>query len=313
MSNYERQHAAVEGTLSIGDLAEQTGVSTATLRVWESRHGFPVPHRRESGHRRYDQDHVDAVRDVVRRRDEGVRLDVAIEQALSARTGSTHTRVLAAVDPIARSAPGSPSVYARLRHTHPELVTQRLTKSTLLALSWAIEDEFAARSHKAHLFGGFQRERNFQAALARWSDLSRTMASTHVFADFDPMASVDRTDAPHVVPVPLPPDHPMGREWAVVCDHDQLPVALTAWELPGQAEVRDRDRVFESVWTVERDAVREAARVCAHNAADLGAESAVAVAAELDGPTTVGSPDLGQVTSLFNRVVAYVDARPPRL
>ena len=31
--------------LTIGDLADRTGVPPATLRSWEARHGFPVPVR----------------------------------------------------------------------------------------------------------------------------------------------------------------------------------------------------------------------------------------------------------------------------
>jgi DNA-binding transcriptional MerR regulator len=281
--------------LSIGDLAERTGVSTATLRVWESRHGFPVPHRRASGHRRYDDQHVALVRDVQRRRDNGVRLDVAIAQVVAERAGR----------PAPKGAPGAPSVYAHLRRTYPALAPQRLTKGTLLALSWAIEDEFASRAQRGHLFGAFQRAPHFESAEARWSDLARTMASTLVFADFAPgTGGAPKPGEP--VRVPLPADHPMGREWAVVVDSDDLSVALTAWEIPGQTGVRDRDRIFESIWTVEREAVREAARVCAQVAVDLDIEEARDVATQMTEPLGPARIDLGQVTSLFNRVVAYV-------
>lgn len=291
--------ADAEGSLSIGDLADRTGVSAATLRVWESRHDFPVPHRRASGHRRYDQEHVETVLDVVRRRADGVRLDVAIEQATTARASGSPR------------APGAPSVYARLRHTHPGLSAQRLTKRTLLSLSWAIEDEFASRAHQAHLFGAFQRSHHFHAAEARWDDLARTMSSTFVFADFTAAQARAATEAKGAtgvpVPVALPDPHPMRREWAVVCDSDELPVALTAWEVPGQAGVRDGDRVFESVWTVERDAVRAAARVCADVADESGAPGAAGAVQALAAPLPTKPPDLSQVTALFNRVVAYVD------
>ncbi len=59
--------ATPQATLSIGDLAERTGVKPATLRMWESRHGFPRAERRESGHRRYSEIDVDLVRQIVRR------------------------------------------------------------------------------------------------------------------------------------------------------------------------------------------------------------------------------------------------------
>jgi methylmalonyl-CoA mutase cobalamin-binding subunit len=44
--------------LSIGDVAEETGVSVDTIRVWERRYGRPEPVRLPSGHRRYTKEHV---------------------------------------------------------------------------------------------------------------------------------------------------------------------------------------------------------------------------------------------------------------
>lgn len=42
-----------EELVSIGELAEETGLTPEVLRVWERRYGFPVPVRLPSGHRRY--------------------------------------------------------------------------------------------------------------------------------------------------------------------------------------------------------------------------------------------------------------------
>lgn len=44
--------------LSIGGLAEATGVPSETIRIWERRYGQPQPIRLPSGHRRYDESHV---------------------------------------------------------------------------------------------------------------------------------------------------------------------------------------------------------------------------------------------------------------
>ncbi|MCU0662002.1 MAG: MerR family transcriptional regulator [Myxococcota bacterium] len=41
------------GFVSIGGLARACGLAVETLRNWERRYGFPMPHRRGSGHRRY--------------------------------------------------------------------------------------------------------------------------------------------------------------------------------------------------------------------------------------------------------------------
>ena len=57
--------------LTIGELAERTGVQPGTLRMWESRHGFPRAERLPSGHRRYPEGEVERVLEVVRARDGG--------------------------------------------------------------------------------------------------------------------------------------------------------------------------------------------------------------------------------------------------
>ena len=276
--------------LSIGDLSARTGVATATLRMWESRHGFPRPHRLESGHRRYAEGDVDLVHQVLRRRDGGARLEVAIAEVALAHAA-------------AEAAPGAPSVYAAMRRLHPGLQSQRLKKSTLLALSWAIEDECIARAERPRIFGAFQREAYYRAAEERWTELARVARSTMVFAAFaDEPAPVDRTTHVH-----LPDDAPMRREWAVVCDAPDHAAMLTAWELPGQSDVPDARRLFEAVWTVEPRAVRDAARACAQVAQTLGHPEGGPLLYELAGNPAPAPVELLDAASLLNRVVAYVD------
>jgi DICT domain-containing protein len=276
-----------EPNLTIGDLARRTGLTPAVLRMWEARHGFPRPHRLESGHRRYAESDVALVEKVLRRRDAGIRLDVAISEAAASH------------------APGSPSVFAELRRRHPHLAPHRLKKSTLLALSWALEDEFCARAERPVLFGAFQAERFYRPSASRWNELARVARSAMVMADFPGIAD----EGSHTRPtrVPLAEDAPMRREWAVVCDAVDLPACLTAWELPGQAEVPDRHRLFESIWTIEPRAVRDAARVCAQVALSSGVAAAGPLLYELADDPAPGAIDLAGATTLFNRVVAYVD------
>ena len=284
--------------ITIGQLAERTGTTQATLRAWEERHGFPVPQRLESGHRRYAEADVEVVRDVVRRRDAGRRLDLAISEAIA------HSRV-------ART-PGPGSAYAELRARHPELASHRLRKSTLIALSWAIEDEFCARAAAPVLFGAFQEHRFYDVARSRWRELARVAHDAVVFADFPEAATepapADASEAPRPREVALSPRSPMNREWTVVCDSLELPAVLTAWELPGQDDVPDRHRLFEAIWSVDPAAVRTAARACAHVAADHGDPGAGELLYRLADEPPAGLADLGAVTTLFNRVVAYVDA-----
>lgn len=272
-------------TLTIGDVARRTGVAAATLRMWETRHGFPEPERRASGHRRYPAETVDLVSQVQRRREAGVRLDVAIAEAVAA------------------AEPTTPSVFAEMRRRHPQLERHRLHKSTLLALSWALEDECCARAQRPVLFGAFQHERYYRPSAARWRELARVARSCTALGEFD--AGTRTEHGVHLAA--LPADAPMRREWTVVCDAPDLPAMLTAFELPGQDDVADRDRLFEATWTLDPRAVRDAARVCARVAQAAGVDAATPVLYELaEEPSSVPLDPVG-ATALFSRIVAYVD------
>ncbi len=271
--------------LTIGELGLRTGMSAATLRMWETRHGFPVADRLPSGHRRYPARTVDQVLQVQRRREAGVRLEAAVAEVLAGP-----------------SVP-APSVFAELRQRHPGLVPHRLRKSTLLALTWALEDECCARAQSPWLFGAFQQERYYRQAERRWRDLARTARRAWVLADF--AESVD-APAPEPLEVALPSTTAMSREWSLVCVAPDFPAVLAAWELPGQGLRAEGDRLFESVWSLEEGVVRDAARCCAQVVGALGHDVDDVVRA-LDAPVSPVAGDLRHATALFNRVVAYVD------
>ena len=269
--------------LTISDLARRTGLTPATLRTWEARHGFPRPTRLGSGHRRYDERDVALVEQVLRRRDAGVRLEVAIREA--------------AADP----AP-APSVFAVLRSRYPHLAAQPLRKSTLLALTRAMEDECCARAQRPVLYGAFQHARFFGHSMGRWTELARTARRTTVFADLHP-----GLHAPGIRMVHLPADAPLRREWVLVCDAADYPACVAAWELPGQDDVHDADRRFESVWALEPRAVRDAARTLSRLADRLDPAGGTGQGPEPADTPPQASADLTRAATLFSRMVGYVD------
>lgn len=271
-------------SLSIGELARRTGIGVGNLRMWEARHGFPRAVRLPSGHRRYHEAAVEAIQQVQRRRESGVRLETAIAEVAAAPEIPTA------------------SVYAELRVRYPHLIPYRLRKSTLVALTWALEDECCARAQSPWLFGAFQRDRYYRHAERRWQDLSRTARGTWAMAAF---ATTTRPGA-GPVEVALAADSPMLREWSLVCVSSDYPAVLAAWELPGQHDVADSDRLFESLWTLEDAPARDAARCCARMLADQG-EDMAECQADLDRATPGRARDLRHATDTFNRVVAYVD------
>ncbi|HEX4093211.1 MAG TPA: DICT sensory domain-containing protein [Trebonia sp.] len=274
-----------ESGLAIGELAERTAVPAATLRSWETRYGFPRPRRLDGGHRRYDEGDVELIREVLRQRGAGLSLEAAIGRAT------------------ARGTESESSVFAGLRRRQPDLQPQVVRKSTLLALTRAMEDEYCARAERAVLFASFQRQRYYRASRDRWAELSRTALVTTVFADFaEPPAP-----GAALLEVPVPAGAPLRREWTLVCEARDYPACLTAWEFPGQQGVPDADRRFEALWALNPRAVRDAATICAQLAEQFA--PGLGLLDRLpDGPPPPGSADLQHATGLLGRMISYLDA-----
>ena len=271
--------------LRIGEFAQRTGVAEGTLRMWERRHDFPSPERLAGGHRRYSEADVELVLRVASERTDGLSLAAAITRAKS------------------YAAISAPSVFAALRRRRSDLEPRTLRKPLLLALTHAIEDESLSRAERRVLFASFQTQRSYGQAQARWRELSRGAELTVVFADFDRV----RTPRDGPAEIPVARSHPLAREWTVVCWAADHAVCLTAWERPEISPSIGRDRVFETIWSVERDVVGEAARVCAGIAAATRPALIEPVRARLEsGPSLSGSGQLGLSTAITNRLLAYL-------
>ncbi len=271
--------------LTIGELSEHTGLSTQLLRTWETRFGFPEPTRLPSGHRRYTGADARVVRRVLEERERGMKLEQAIVTARRAE-----------------DVAATGSVYAALSLRHPELSSYTLTKRTLLALSWAIEDEATAQAASGVIVGMFQRGTYYGQSKKRWQELARTARATLAMADF-----AEHDDEGRPATVAIPPDSPLLREWIVVHDAPSFAAALIAWELPGQEGVREGDRHFEALWSVDGRVVRDTAVICAEAGAAMGSRAARDVVRLLEeaAPTPVTS--LRSANAVFNRMVAYTD------
>lgn len=269
--------------LTIGQLAQRTGVQTGTLRMWEARHGFPRAERLPSGHRRYSELEVERVLEVVRARDGGLSLTAAIERLAPAGAG------------------GQPetSIYAGLRRRRSELHPSPVPKRLLVAVSHAIEDESSAHGARALLMGSFQREEFYRAAEPRWREFSRSAELALAMADFDQPAFPP--DGP--VEVPIARDHPLASEWAIVCDAPGFSACLAGRERQVTGE-----RVFEVLWSVEPEVVRDAALIGIELATARLPELAERVPERLSMPPDPDREAVARATSITNRILAYVAA-----
>ena len=268
--------------LTISAVAARTGLTVGVLRAWEQRHGFPRPARLDGGHRRYGEDDVARIKRVVEERAAGRSLEAAI--ALADR-GPHEPLVDLSHDP---------SLHAGLRRHRPDLAVHLLSRRSMLAVSYAIEDETLAQADRPHLIAAFQRVQAYRDARRRWTSLARQGASTIVLADFPRSRS---RDGVHEVRVTN--SSPVSHEWFVVCDAPGSSAVLSGWERP--------DGRFEAVWSVEPSAVRLATRLGRRLAAQLAPGLALP-----DGPLDDADPDTAghRATSLTNRIVAYLDTLP---
>ncbi|MEJ7817600.1 MAG: DICT sensory domain-containing protein [Thermoleophilaceae bacterium] len=277
--------------LTIRDVARRTGVETATLRMWEQRHGFPDPQRLPSGHRRYSNIDVELIRQVTRDRESGLGLKAAIDRAKLAARGE-------------RAIIEDDSIFSGLRRRRPDLEAHLLPKSAMVSVSHAIEDECAARSSEAMLFGSFQRERFYRQAEARWRDLAVRAECAFVLADFPEV----RRPPGGPVEVPTDASEPVQREWSLVYDAPGFGTVLSGWERPGQERVPDSERRFEAIWSVEPELVRDASTVACGIVERIAPNLIDGLEQLLGRPVEPQQPTIAQLTSLTNRIVAYVSA-----
>lgn len=282
-----RRPSTSEAGYGIGEVSERTGIAVPVLRMWESRFGFPRPERKSSGRRRYNEREVLSLMQVVRDRESGLSLKAAIDRAQ------------------AHGLQAPASVFAGLRARRADLAPFLLSKRTLQRLSHAIEDEYCARSEPAVLFASFQREEFYRGAPEqRWRELSRTAEAAVVFADFPRMRRV--RGGP--VEVPLDPGDPLAREWSVICDAHTFGACLAGWERPGQAERPDSERRFETIWSVEPAAVRDASAVAIELVERAAPELRDDLPERVRQAPVPGTADVRTLIALANRMIGYSEA-----
>jgi MerR family transcriptional regulator, light-induced transcriptional regulator len=266
--------------MTMREMSARSGVSEATLRMWELRHGFPKPQRRSSGHRRYSELDLARVRAVLRARESGLSLQAAIDLATS------------------HDDEQPPSVYAALRERFPGLEAQLLPKRALIIMSRAIEDESLARAERPILFGCFQRERFYRQSERRWRELARTAERAVALADFR------RVRRPKQAPleVPIRTGEPIVREWAIVCESPSFAACMAGWERPRDSP---GERLFETAWTVEAPAVRLAAQVCWRLASQAAPELLADLGDRLHDAPVPREHELRSAIQLSTRMVRY--------
>ncbi len=270
---------------SIGVLASRTGVTPGVLRTWDTRFGFPAGMRSDSGHRRFTDDDVDLVRQVLEVRATGVPLQRAIDAVRDRR----------------RHEPAE-SVHAVLARDFAHLAVQRLGRRALVAVSHAVEDEALARAERPLVLGAFQEGHRFARSEHRWAELARTASWAAVVADFDPSLPADPTARP--ARCQLQEGSALRREWTVVSLSPARAAVLAAWEVPATAGAAP---VYEAVISTHRPAVIAAAQVLVGAARAAGATPPTSVERLLGEPLTGPDTSAADGDRMWLRALARLD------
>ncbi len=119
-------------TLSISAVERDTGLSKDTLRIWERRYGFPLPHRDAAGERAYPIDQVRKLRLVRRLLDGGHRPGRVVplpEEALAQLCENTRPDGPAQDAASSRDLPDVRDWVGLLRRHDVEALRQKLTQT----------------------------------------------------------------------------------------------------------------------------------------------------------------------------------------
>ncbi|WP_071517624.1 DICT sensory domain-containing protein [Geitlerinema sp. PCC 9228] len=155
------------------------------------------------------------------------------------------------------------SVLEDLLRTIPQLRPQIYFKSSLTALSHAMEDQVLAGNEQPLVIASFQRERFYRQEAHRYRRIAQVTPQVYVLAAPDTEFNSDFTKEVHnYETIAFDPSDRLTQEWHLIVIGQQYSVCLICSERPtplpdveaGEEVVLDVDtaRRFEGIWTFER-------------------------------------------------------------
>jgi DICT domain-containing protein/signal transduction histidine kinase len=166
---------------------------------------------------------------------------------------------MVAVSPSSRTSLLADLILA-LPHLHPQLYF----KSSLVALSHAMEDQVLYGHGQPLVFANFQRERYYRQEARRYERISQIARQVYVLAA--PETDFLRQTVPYKT-VPLDLEDPLTQEWHLIIVDDAYATCLVCRERfhkPSEdtwfGQSLDPARQFEGIWSFEQETVIQAAQ-----------------------------------------------------
>jgi DICT domain-containing protein/GAF domain-containing protein len=154
------------------------------------------------------------------------------------------------------------SVLEALLTNLPSLRSQIYFKSSLTALSHAMEDQVLAGAGQPLVIANFQQERFYRQEAHRYLRISEITSQVYVLAAPD-TSFVNASD--HYETIAFDPTDELGHEWHLVVIGQHYSTCLVCRERevnPSETVSEDdQTRRFEGIWTFDRQVSQEAAKI----------------------------------------------------
>jgi DICT domain-containing protein/signal transduction histidine kinase len=202
----------------------------------------------------------------------------------------------------------------------PQLRSHLYFKSSLTALSHAMEDRVLAGTDRPLLIASFQQEKFYRQEAHRYRRLGEISDQVYVLA----APETEFTDSGQEYElVPFAPDDALGQEWHLIAIGAQSAACLVCREKVGAnpdllvlPEI-DPSRRFEGIWTFDRQVTIAAAHILLDRIQgyrpDLAAKIAQAKQDYLIAVPTVPHDNSASADAFVQRLVTYLQARQYKL
>ncbi|NEO83657.1 MAG: histidine kinase [Spirulina sp. SIO3F2] len=139
------------------------------------------------------------------------------------------------------------------------LRSQVYFKSSLVALSHALEDLVLAGEDVPLVIANFQRERFYRQEIRRYRQIAQRTDQVYILAAPE-QESGFVVDADPYEAIPLHPNDALTQEWHLVIVGQQYSACLVCREQSASTKATDQMRRFEGIWTFDQQASLHAAR-----------------------------------------------------
>lgn len=202
----------------------------------------------------------------------------------------------------------------------PQLRSHLYFKSSLTALSHAMEDRVLAGSDRPLLIASFQQEKFYRQEAHRYRRLGEISDQVYVLAAPETEFSDSERDYELI---PFKPDDALAQEWHLVAIGAQSSACLICREkIVPQPEVPvlpeiDPSRRFEGIWTFDRQVTIAAAQILLDRIGsyrpDLAAKIKRAKREHLVAVPTIPHDHSASADAFVQRLVTYLQARQYKL